>query len=142
MKRVLLVLLSIIIVFGVVSVAVAETDIENGMLVIHEVIEYVFDRLAFDSMFNKDSFIIAQTYSGDIVVEVEAAWLVGTPARDRTSTAGAISNVWDMFASSSKKYTDAKVYFYVNYDGETIYFATPMGVLDVQTETLYNHIQQ
>lgn len=35
-----------------------------------------------------------------------------------------------------------KVYFYVNYDGETIYFATPMGVLDVQTETLYNHIQQ
>ena len=142
MKRVLLVLLSIIIVCGVVSVAVAETDIENGMLVIHEVIEYVFDRLAFDSMFNKDSFIIAQTYSGDIVVEVEAAWLVGTSARDRTATAGAISNVWDMFASSSQRYTDAKVYFYVNYDGETIYFATPMGVLDVQTETLYNHIQQ
>ena len=140
MKRMLSLLLSTIIVCSVAFATVAETDIEKGELAIHETIKYVFGTGDYDTMFESGSFATRITDKGEIVVMANATWRVGQFAQDDPSTAGMISVVWDMFASASREFTTADIYFLVDYEGDTIYMAWPDGVFDARYEKVYEHI--
>ena len=141
MKKMLSVLLSIVIVCGITSAAVAETDVEKGLLAVNESIRYVFGNGDYDSMFEKGSFTTWISESDKIVVKSVATWKVGDFAQGTQSTAEMISAVWDIFVKVSREFTDAEVYFMVDYEGDTIYLASPEGVYDMRYSKVYDHIE-
>lgn len=140
MKKVLMLLLPAIIVCGIVSVAVSETDVEKGLLAIHKTIEYTFGTGDYDELFEPGSFATRMTDKGEIVVKANATWMVGDFSQGEQSTAEMISVVWDMFVDVSREFTNVDVYFLVDYQGDTIYMAWPEGVFDSRYKKIYEHI--
>ena len=140
MKKVLAVILSLIVVCGITTTTTAGADVDTGILAIQEVIKWIFDDEGYSSLFEKESFFITQNDSGDtIVIDVTVTPLLGESGRGSSTNAEAVSNVWNAFASTSSRYTDADVFFCLYYNDEVVYFATAAGVIDVQYSMAFKH---
>ena len=141
-KRVACLVLCVVLLFGVAGVALAETNEEKGIQAIWDMLNENFDEDGAGGLFQKDTFSVSLTEDGEIVIKTDASVAMAVFGTGGEYAAEIMSRMWFLFAASSRAYTEAPVYMFLNYKGETLYFITPEWVLDVGNERVYEHVKQ
>ena len=124
------------------GVALAETAEEKGIQAIWDMLNENFDEDGAGGLIEKDTFSVILNSDGEIVINTDASVTMAVFGTGGSYAAEMVSRVWFLFAASSREYTEAPVYLFLNYKGETLYFVTPEWVLDVGNELAYEHVKQ
>ena len=125
-----------------VGVSLAETAEEKGIQAIWDMLNENFDEDGAGGLIEKDTFSVTLNSDGEIVINTDASVTMAVFGTGGSYAAEMVSRVWFLFAASSREYTEAPVYLFLNYKGETLYFVTPEWVLDVGNELAYEHVKQ
>ena len=142
MKKILCVVLCIVCVFGVVGKTLAETNEEKGIQAIWDMLDENFDEDGAGGLIEKDTFSVVLNEDGEIVINTDASVTMAVFGTGGEYAAEMVSRIWFLFAASSRAYTEADVYMFLNYQGKALYFVTPEWVLDVGNELAYEHVKQ
>lgn len=142
MKRLACLVLCVSLALGVVGVALAETAEEKGIQAILDMLNENFQEDGAGGLIEKDTFSVFLNDDGQIVINTDASVTMAVFGTGGEYAAEIVSRVWFLFAASSREYTEAPVYLFLNYKGETLYFVTPEWVLDVGNELAYEHVKQ
>jgi hypothetical protein len=142
MKRLACLVLCVSLALGVVGVALAETAEEKGIQAIWDMLNENFQEDGAGGLIEKDTFSVFLNDDGQIVINTDASVVMAVFGTGGSYAAEIVSTMYIMFASSSKAYTEADVYFLLNYQGDTLYYVTPEWVLDVSNEVAYEHVKQ
>ena len=134
--------LCVSLALGVVGVALAETAEEKGIQAIWDMLNENFEEDGAGGLFQKDTFSVSLTEDGEIVINTDASVVMAVFGTGGEYAAEIMSRMWFLFAASSRVHTEAPVYMFLNYKGETLYFITPEWVLDVGNERVYEHVKQ
>lgn len=141
MKRLACLMMCVSLAIGVVGVALAETAEEKGIQAIWDMLNENFQEDGAGGLIEKDTFSVFLNDDGQIVINTDASVVMAVFGTGGSYAAEMVSTMYVMFASASKAYTKADVYFLLNYRGDTLYYVTPEWVLDVGNETVYEHIK-
>ena len=124
------------------GVALTETAEEKGIQAIWDMLNENFEEDGAGGLIEKDTFSVILNSDGEIVISTDASVTMAVFGTGGEYAAEIVSRVWFLFAASSREYTEAPVYLFLNYKGETLYFVTPEWVLDVGNELAYEHVKQ
>ena len=141
-KKVACLVLGVALLFGVAGVVLAETAEEKGIQAIWDMLNENFGEDGAGGLIEKDTFSVILNSDGEIVINTDASVTMAVFGTGGEYAAEIVSRVWFLFAASSREYTEAPVYLFLNYNGETLYFVTPEWVLDVGNELAYEHVKQ
>lgn len=142
MKKVVCWVLCVALMLSVAGVALAETAEEKGIQAIWNMLNENFEEDGAGGLIEKDTFSVILNSDGEIVINTDASVTMAVFGTGGSYAAEMVSRVWFLFAASSREYTEAPVYLFLNYKGETLYFVTPEWVLDVGNELAYEHVKQ
>ena len=142
MKKILCMVLCIVCIFGVKGTVLATTDDEKGIQAIWDMLNENFDEDGAGGLIEKETFAVTLSEDGEIIINTDASVTMAVFGTGGEYAAEIVSRVWFLFAASSREYTEAPVYLFLNYKGETLYFVTPEWVLDVGNERSYKHVKQ
>ena len=141
-KKVACLMLCVFLVSSVIGVALAGTAEEKGIQAIWDMLNENFEEDGAGGLIEKDTFSVTLNSDGEIVINTDASVTMAVFGTGGEYAAEIVSRVWFLFAASSREYTEAPVYLFLNYKGETLYFVTPEWVLDVGNELAYEHVKQ
>lgn len=141
MKKLACLVLCVSLALSVAGAALAETAEEKGIQAIWDMLDENFKEDGAGGLIEKDTFSVFLNDDGQIVVNTDASVVMAVFGTGGSYGAEMVSTMYVMFASASKAHTKADVYFLLNYQGDTLYYATPEWVLDVGNETVYEHIK-
>ena len=139
MKRLACLVLCVSLTIGVVGVALAETAEEKGIQAIWDMLNENFQEDGAGGLIEKDTFSVFLNDDSQIVINTDASVVMAVFGTGGSYAAEMVSRMWFLFAASSRVYTEADVYMFLNYQGKTLYFVTPEWVLDVGNELVYEH---
>ena len=142
MKKVVCWVLCAALMLSVAGVALTETAEEKGIQAIWDMLNENFEEDGAGGLIEKDTFSVVLNEDGEIVINTDASVTMAVFGTGGSYAAEMVSRVWFLFAASSREYTEAPVYLFLNYKGETLYFVTPEWVLDVGNELAYEHVKQ
>ena len=141
MKRLACLVLCVSLALSVMGATLAETAEAKGIQAIWDMLNENFQEDGGGGLIEKDTFSVFLNDDGKIVINTDASVVMAVFGTGSSYAAEMVSTMYAMFASASKAYTKADVYFLLNYQGDTLYYVTPEWVLDFSNETVYEHIK-